>query len=185
MNTLRAEAETAHETNDKLQERIKELEASDLTKSQELESLQRTRDYHEDEIEKLSEALKRSKEELEPANAIANHNEHLQRRIQSLEDEAEETDKSLREINSKCVITVLATISGFLSLSFLVSFADRQTTKTNRLRNADVKVEEYARIVEARESALEDSEKKYDDLHKQFNDLKAELTQLEQSMENI
>ena len=101
MNSLRLEADEAHEKVEELKGKVKTLEQENLAKEQEITSLNHRNQVLEGEAEKLETSLKDAKE---AANQSAQHdtqNEALQRRLQLLEEEAEESDKTLRETNEK------------------------------------------------------------------------------------
>ena len=104
MNTLRLEAEDAHEKVEELKAKVKTLEQENLAKEQEITSLTHRNQLLETEAEKLETNLKEAKD---AANQSAQHdtqNESLQRRLQLLEEEAEEADRTLRETNEKYVL---------------------------------------------------------------------------------
>lgn len=101
MNSLRLEADEAHEKVEELKGKVKTLEQENLAKEQEITSLNHRNQLLEAEVEKLETALKDAKD---AANQSAQHdtqNEALQRRLQLLEEEAEEADRTLRETNEK------------------------------------------------------------------------------------
>lgn len=101
MNQLRLEADEAHEQVEELKNKVKTLEQENLSKEQEITSLNHRNQLLEEEVEKLEASVKDAKD---AANQSAQHdtqNEALQRRVQLLEEEAEENDKTLRETNEK------------------------------------------------------------------------------------
>lgn len=102
MVALRAEADEAHEQVDELKARVKTLEQENLSKEQEITSLNHRNQLLEDEVEKAETALKEAKEAASQSLQHDTQNEALQRRVQLLEEEAEENDKTLRETNEKC-----------------------------------------------------------------------------------
>ena len=55
----------------------------------------------EAEVEKLEAGIKAAKDEASQGRDHSTHNESLQRRLQLLEDEAEEADRNMRETNDK------------------------------------------------------------------------------------
>lgn len=101
MVALRAEADEAHEQVDELKARVKTLEQENLSKEQEITSLNHRNQLLEDEVEKAETALKEAKEAANQSLQHDTQNEALQRRVQLLEEEAEENDKTLRETNEK------------------------------------------------------------------------------------
>lgn len=101
MNALRVEADEAHEKVEELKAKVKTLEQENLSKEQEITSLNHRNQLLEEEVEKLENSVKEAKD---AANQSAQHdtqNEALQRRVQLLEEEAEENDRTLRETNEK------------------------------------------------------------------------------------
>ena len=104
MNSLRLEQEETASKNEELQAKVKTLEQENLSKEQEITSLSHKNQLLETEVEKLEDAQKGLKKEVEDSAGAGTHNESLQRRLQLLEEEAEESDKNLRETNEKYVI---------------------------------------------------------------------------------
>lgn len=101
MNALRVEADDAHEKVEELKAKVKTMEQENLSKEQEITSLNHRNQLLEEEVEKLENSVKEAKD---AANQSAQHdtqNEALQRRVQLLEEEAEENDRTLRETNEK------------------------------------------------------------------------------------
>lgn len=101
MHALRAEADEAHEQVDELKARVKTLEQENLSKEQEITSLNHRNQILEEEVEKVEAALKEAKDAASQSLQHDTQNEALQRRVQLLEEEAEENDKTLRETNEK------------------------------------------------------------------------------------
>ncbi|CAG7994131.1 unnamed protein product [Penicillium salamii] len=101
MHALRAEADEAHEQVDELKARVKTLEQENLSKEQEITSLNHRNQILEEEVEKAEAALKEAKDAASQSLQHDTQNEALQRRVQLLEEEAEENDKTLRETNEK------------------------------------------------------------------------------------
>ncbi|KAJ6139363.1 hypothetical protein N7471_005849 [Penicillium samsonianum] len=101
MVALRAEADEAHELVDELKAKVKTLEQENLSKEQEITSLNHRNQLLEEEVEKAETALKEAKEAAGQSLQHDTQNEALQRRVQLLEEEAEENDKTLRETNEK------------------------------------------------------------------------------------
>ena len=103
MASLRLEQEQTATKNEELSAQIKTLQQENLAKEQEITSLSHKNQLLEAEVEKHEGQIKDQKKSLE-TNASANtQNESLQRRLQLLEEEAEESDKNLRETNEKYV----------------------------------------------------------------------------------
>lgn len=101
MVALRAEADEAHELVDELKAKVKTLEQENLSKEQEITSLNHRNQLLEEEVEKAEAALKEAKDAASQSLQHDTQNEALQRRVQLLEEEAEENDKTLRETNEK------------------------------------------------------------------------------------
>lgn len=103
MNLLKQKEEEAQLKVEDLQGKVKTLEHENLAKEQEITSLSHKNQLLEAEVEKLDEGLKIAKRELDEGRDSGTHNEGLQRRLQLLEEEAEEADKNIRETNEKYV----------------------------------------------------------------------------------
>lgn len=103
MNLLKQKEEEAQLKIEELQGKVKTLEHENLAKEQEITSLSHKNQLLEVEVEKLDEGLKIAKRELDEGRDSGTHNEGLQRRLQLLEEEAEEADKNIRETNEKYV----------------------------------------------------------------------------------
>ena len=104
MNQLRVEVEESTATAEELKAKVKVLEQDNLQKEQEITSLQHKNGLLEAEVEKLETEIKNHKGAAEEGHQHGTQNEALQRRLQLLEEEAEEADKNLRETNDKWVI---------------------------------------------------------------------------------
>lgn len=101
MNSLRLEADEASAKVEELQTKVKTLEQENLSKEQEITSLQHKNNLLEGEVEKLETAIKDFKKSAEEGQQHGTQNETLSRRLQLLEEEAEDADKTLREANEK------------------------------------------------------------------------------------
>ena len=101
MNQLRVEVEESTATAEELKAKVKILEQDNLQKEQEITSLQHKNGLLESEVEKLETEIKNHKGAAEEGHQHGTQNEALQRRLQLLEEEAEEADKNLRETNDK------------------------------------------------------------------------------------
>lgn len=75
-----------------------------MSKEQEITSLQHKNNLLETEVEKLETAIKDFKKAADEGQQHGTQNETLQRRLQLLEEEAENADKTLRESNEKYVL---------------------------------------------------------------------------------
>ena len=103
MNSLRLEADETHQKYEEAAARVKVLEQENLTKEQEITSLSHRNTLLEGDVEKLEVQLAEAKRAAETGTQHSNDLEALQRKLQLLEDEAEEADKNLRETNEKFV----------------------------------------------------------------------------------
>lgn len=103
MNSLRVEADEAAAKVEELSTKVKALEQENLSKEQEITSLQHKNNLLEGEIEKLETAIKDFKKAADEGQQHGTQNETLTRRLQLLEEEAENADKTLRESNEKYV----------------------------------------------------------------------------------
>jgi tropomyosin len=103
MNSLRIEADEASSKVEELQKQVKTLEQENLQKEHEITSLTHKNSGLEAEVDKLETQLKDAKAMAEESGMHGTQNETLQRRLQLLEEEAEEADKNLRETNDKYV----------------------------------------------------------------------------------
>jgi len=101
MNSLRLEADEATAQVEEFKAKVKTLEQDNLQKEQEITSLQHKNGLLEAEVEKLEGQIKDHKGAAEEGQQHGTQNEALQRRLQLLEEEAEEADKNLRETNDK------------------------------------------------------------------------------------
>lgn len=101
MNSLRLEADEAASKVEELQAKVKTLEEENLSKEQEITSLTHKNNVLEGEVEKLETAIKDFKKAADEGQQHGTQNETLQRRLQLLEEEAENADKTLRESNEK------------------------------------------------------------------------------------
>ena len=95
------EQEETAAKNEELQAKVKTLEQENLAKEHEITSLSPKNQLLETEVEKLESGVKDAKKEAEAQAGHGTQNESLQRRLQLLEEEAEESDKNIRETNEK------------------------------------------------------------------------------------
>ena len=123
MNSLRLEADEAASKVEELQSKVKVLEQDNLNKEQEITALQHRNGVLEGEVDKLETSITDFKKAAEEGSQHGTKNETLQRRLQLLEEEAEEADKTLREANEKYVPPTQA--EGFLSCGRLRMLHDR------------------------------------------------------------
>jgi len=107
LNALRVENDEVSAKHEDLQGKVKVLEQENLAKEHEITSLSHKNQLYESEVETLEKKNKEIQKALEEASGAGTHNESLQRRLQLLEEEAEESDKNIRETNEKYENTVL------------------------------------------------------------------------------
>ncbi|OAL18548.1 hypothetical protein AYO22_10525 [Fonsecaea multimorphosa] len=101
MNSLRIEADENAAKAEELKQKVKTLEQDNLQKEQEITSLNHRNQLLEAEVEKLETGLKEAKALAGESAQHSTANESLQRKLQVLEEEAEQADKTLRETNEK------------------------------------------------------------------------------------
>lgn len=101
MNSLRLEADSSAAKVEEFAAKIKVLEQENLSKEQEITSLQHKNNLLESEVDKLDVAVKDLKKSADEGQQHGTQNETMSRRLQLLEEEAEEADKTLREANEK------------------------------------------------------------------------------------
>lgn len=104
MNQLRLEADESAAKVEELQSKVKVLEQENLQKEQEITSLQHKNGILETEVDKLETVVADLKKSAAEGLQHGSQNEALTRRLQLLEEEAEEADKTLREANEKYVL---------------------------------------------------------------------------------
>jgi TolA-binding protein len=101
MEALRVEADESSARAEELKARVKQLEAETTQKEQEITSLTHKNSVLESEVEKLEGQVKIHKDEAGAGAQAGTQAESLQRKIQVLEEEAEESDRTIRELNEK------------------------------------------------------------------------------------
>lgn len=101
MNALRIEADESATKVDDLSAKVKSLEQENLAKEQEITSLQHKNQVLEQDVEKAESLHKDAKAAADESAQHGTQNESLTRRLQLLEEEAEENDRVLRETNEK------------------------------------------------------------------------------------
>ncbi|EFY97599.1 tropomyosin like family protein [Metarhizium robertsii] len=173
MNSLRLEADEAAAKVQELQAKVKALEQENLAKEQEITSLQHKNNLLEGEVEKLEAATKDFKKAADEGQQHGTQNETLQRRLQLLEEEAEDADKTLREANEKYGISTLASCSPFPAAEMLRCFL------------TDVKAGHFERKVQALEQERDQWEQKYEEMAKKHSTLQKELEELQNEIGNI
>ena len=80
---------------------VKTLEEENTQKEQGITSLSHKNQVLEGEVEKLESSVKTYKDEATGGAAASSQVEAMQRKIQVLEEEAEESDRTIRELNEK------------------------------------------------------------------------------------
>ena len=95
LSSLRSEVEETSAKNEELQAEVKNLKQESISKEQEIKSLTHRNGLLEAEVEKLEAGIKEAKEIAGQSRDHSTQNESLQRRLQLLEDEAEEQDVRL------------------------------------------------------------------------------------------
>ena len=105
MNQLRIEQQESEAKVEALSTKVKTLEQENLAKEQEITSLSHKNHVLETEMEKMEAGIADLKKEINNKGEHGTQNEALQRRLQILEEEAEEADKNIRETNDKYELT--------------------------------------------------------------------------------
>lgn len=108
MNALRVEADESATKVEELSKRIKTLEQENLSKEQEITSLQHKNSMLEAEVEKLEKLHGDAKAAADESVQHGTQNDALTRKLQLLEEEAESNDKNLRETNEKYEFSFLS-----------------------------------------------------------------------------
>lgn len=103
---LKEKEEEALAKVEELTAKNKSLEQENLAKEQEITSLAHKNQLLEGEVEKQERTIKDLKATLDDNSQHSTQNEALQRRLQLLEEEAEQADVNLRETNDKYVCSV-------------------------------------------------------------------------------
>lgn len=101
MAALRLEADDNASKAEEYKTKLKTLETENLQKEQEITSLSHKNQVLEAEVEKLEESVKKFKGEAESGAHAGGQADSMQRKIQLLEEEAEESDRTIRELNEK------------------------------------------------------------------------------------
>lgn len=103
MEALRIEADESSARAEELKTKVKQLESETTQKEQEVTSLSHKNSVLEGEVEKLEAQVKTYKDEAGAGANAGTQAEGLQRKVQVLEEEAEESDRTIRELNEKYV----------------------------------------------------------------------------------
>lgn len=174
MQQLRVQADASSAKVEELTAKVKTLEQENLAKEQEITSLTHKNQTLEGELEELHGRHNDLKKEVDSMGGQGTQNEALQRKLQILEEEAEEADKTLRETNDK--------YDHFFSV-MVESYAEHALGY--RLRQTDVKAGHYERKVQALESARDQWEEKYEEMSKKYATVKKELDDFQLEIGNI
>ena len=101
MEALRIEADESSARAEDFKVKLNKLETESTQKEQEITSLSHKNSVLESEVEKLEAQVKTYKDEAGAGAQAGTQAESLQRKIQVLEEEAEESDRTIRELNEK------------------------------------------------------------------------------------
>ena len=172
MESLRVEADESHAKAEELSAKNKTLEQQNLQQEQEITSLQHRNGLLESEVEKLETQVKEHRSAISESAQHSTDNEALNRRVQLLEDEAEEADKNLREANEKYAC----------SRPRVANLANHQLA---RLRQTDIKAGHFERKVQALQNECETWEKKYEEISEKFKAATKALEDFRAEIEGI
>lgn len=106
-----------------------------MSKEHEISSLRHNNTNLEAEVEKLEGHVTKHKGELDRVGEAGTQNEALQRRLQLLEEEAEESDKNLRETNEKYAAPSITIVRLWLTVVPQAT-SDRRQSWTLRAQGA-------------------------------------------------
>lgn len=190
MNQLVIKADEATAEAEEAKTRVKTLEQENLQKEQEITSLQHKNGLLEAEVEKLEAQIKDAKAAGEEGAQHGTQNEALQRRLQLLEDEAEEADKNLRETNDKYAAPLSYTLKKPKGLEKEKCYEDRWGPWANklthfRLRQTDVKAGHFERKVQALEQDRDQWEAKFEEMAKKYAGVQKELEDFQIEIGNM
>lgn len=185
MNALRLETDQAHAKNEELSTRVKTLEQENLTKEQEILSLTHQKTLLEGEVDKLEKALAEAKSAADTGAAHGSEVDALSRKLQLLEEEAEEADKNLRETNEKQVSLILFPHDQREIHPFQKAFAEMYLTRRIRLRLTDVKAEHYERKVATVEAERDSWERKYEETCEKLKASQEELEAISKQLDDL
>ena len=177
MASLRREQEETTAKYEELQAKVKTLEQENYAKEQEIRSLSHNNQRLEAEVEKLETGINEHKKTADQSSDQSNQNENLQRRLQLLEEEADQADKNMRETNEKYVIP-----STRQQQPHCIRL---RLTLRCRLRQTDVKAGHYERKVQALEAERDQWEQKYDEMSKKYKQVQHDLHEIQEEIGNI
>jgi tropomyosin, fungi type len=101
MAALRVEADDSAAQAEELKAKVKQLEQENLAKEQEITSLSHKNQVLEADLEKVEAQVKEYKVAADEGGTATSQAEGLTRKLQVLEEEAEQADRNLRETNEK------------------------------------------------------------------------------------
>jgi tropomyosin len=186
MAALRAEADESAAKVEELKAKVKALESENLAKEQEITSLSHKNQVLEADVEKLESGIKEHKERADSTSHAGSQAESMQRKVQLLEEEAEESDRNIRELNEKYANPIPIPRIYPERASLLATY---HKTRVNiyafRLRQTDVKSGHYERKVQALEASRDQWEAKYEEMAKKYADTKKELNDFVTEIGNI
>lgn len=186
MNALRMETDQAHTKNEELAARVKLLEQENLTKEQDIVSLTHQNTLLTKDLEKTEKTLAEAKSAADTGAAHGSEVDSLNRKLQLLEEEAEEADKNLRETNEKQVSLILFPHDPRKEiLPFQKAFAEMHLTRRIRLRLTDVKAEHYERKVATVEAERDSWERKYEEALEKLKASQAELETISKQIDDL
>lgn len=193
MNALRIEADESAGKVEELSAKVKTLEQENLSKEQEITSLQHKNSMLEQEVEKLEKMHGEAKNAADESAQHGTQNDALTRKLQLLEEEAEENDKNLRETNEKYVSSdnpddVPQDKKNVVWMSDGrggVRHIELTISQQSRLRQTDVKAGHYERKVQALEASRDQWETKYEEMAKKYAETKKELDDFVAEIGNI
>ena len=101
LSALRIEADESAGKAEEYKKKADSLEMENTQKEHEINSLTQKNQVLEAEVEKLEASVKEHKGAAESGAKAGSEAESLQRKIQLLEEEAEESDRTIRDVNDK------------------------------------------------------------------------------------
>ena len=101
MASLRAEQEKTQDLNEQLHNKIKGLEDTIIKQEHEMSSLSAAKARLEGELEKLNGPVEEAKATANECTELREKNEELQRKLQKMEEEADESDNQNKILKAK------------------------------------------------------------------------------------
>lgn len=183
MNALRIEADESAGKVETLTAQVKTLQEENLSKEQEITSLKHRNSMLEQDVEKLEKMHGEAKSAADESAQHGTQNDALTRKLQLLEEEAEENDKNLRETNEKYEHdekNIIWMSNGQGGMMHLLTIAS-----PFRLRQTDVKAGHYERKVQALEADRDHWEAKFEEMSHKYAATKKELEDFVAEIGNI